>query len=57
MSTVYVMIACDACFEKSVIGQFKTMNVVKNVKRIMGEYGILVKLESNNSNELKNIVL
>jgi len=56
MSIVYVMITCDVGFEKSVIAELKTVSLVKEIKGVIGEYDILVKLESNDSDELKNII-
>ena len=56
MSMVYVMITCDVGFEKLVIAELKKVSLVKEIKEVMGEYDILVKLESNNSDELKNII-
>ncbi len=42
--------------EKSVIDELKTINSVKDLKGVMGIYDILVKLEGNNSDDLKNII-
>ena len=56
MSIIYVMIICDVGFRKSIINELKTINFVKEVKEVMGEYDILVKLESDNPDELKNII-
>ncbi len=56
MNIVYVLITCDVGSEKSVITELKTINLVKEIKEVMGEYDIIVKLESNNSDELKNII-
>jgi len=56
MSIIYVMITCDVGFEKSVIAELKKVSLVKEIKGVIGEYDILVKLESNDSNELKNII-
>ena len=42
--------------EKSVIAKLKTINSVKEVIHVWGSYDILVKLEGNNSDDLKNIV-
>ncbi len=56
MSIIYVMIVCEVGFEKSVIAELKKVSLVKEIKEVMGEYDIIVKLESNNSDELKNII-
>jgi len=56
MNIVYVLITCDVGFEKLVMDQLKTINLVKEAKGVMGTWDILVKLESNKSDELKNII-
>ena len=56
MNIVYVLITCDVGSEKSVITELKTINLVKEAEGVMGTWDILVKLESNNSDELKNII-
>jgi len=56
MSMFFVFITCDMGFEKSIIDELKTINSVKDVKGVMGIYDILVKLKSNNSDDLKNII-
>ena len=56
MSIIYVLIICDVGFVKSIIIELETVNFIKEIKEIMGEYDILVKLESDNLNELKNII-
>ena len=56
MSTVYVMITCDVGFEKPVINQLKTIDLVKEVIGVMGTYDIIVKLESENSEDIKSVM-
>ena len=56
MSVVYVMMTCDVGFEKYVIDQLKAIDLVKEIKEVMGEYDILAKLESDNPDELENII-
>ena len=56
MSIIYIIITCDVGFEKSVIAELKKLSLVKEIREIIGEYDILVKLESNTSDELKNII-
>jgi len=55
MSTVYVMITCNVGFEKAVIEVLKTVNLIKEIKGVMGTYDILVKLESDSNDELENV--
>jgi len=56
MNIVYVLITCDRGFEKSIITELKTINLVKEIKEVMGDWDILVKLESNKFDEFKNII-
>ncbi|KER07127.1 putative homocitrate synthase protein [Marine Group I thaumarchaeote SCGC AAA799-E16] len=56
MSIVYVLVACDVGLEKSVIDKLKSVDLVKDIIGVMGSYDILVKLESENSDDLKNII-
>lgn len=56
MSTVYVMITCDVGFEEPVINQLKAIDLVKEVIGVIGTYDIIVKLESENSEDFKNTI-
>jgi len=56
MSMFFVFITCDVGLEKSVIDELKTINLVKEVNQVWGSYDLLVKLEGNNSDDLKNII-
>ena len=56
MSVFFVLLTCDVGSEQSVIAKLKTINLVKEVNQVWGSYDILVKLEGDNSNDLKNII-
>jgi len=56
MSMLFVLITCDSGFEPSFIVELKTINLVKEVIWVWGTYDILVKLEGENSSDLKNII-
>ncbi len=56
MSIVYVLITCDVGFEEPIINQLKTIDEIKEVIGVIGTYDIIVKLESNDSDSLKNII-
>jgi len=56
MSMLFVLITCDSGFEPSFIAELKTINLVKEVIWVWGTYDILVKLEGENSSDLKNII-
>ncbi len=43
-------------FEKAVITKLKTVDLVKEIIGVMGTYDILVKLESENSDDFKSII-
>jgi len=56
MSIVYVLITCDVGFEEPIINELKKIEKVKEVIGVIGTYDVIVKLESNDSDSLKNIV-
>jgi len=56
MSVIYVLISCNIGSEKSVIDDLKIISSVKDILGVVGVYDILIKLESDNSNELKKII-
>ncbi|KER05861.1 putative homocitrate synthase protein [Marine Group I thaumarchaeote SCGC AAA799-E16] len=56
MSIVYVMITCDVGFEEPVINQLKTIEGIKEVIGVIGTYDIIIKLESSDLENLKNII-
>ncbi|MBS1268306.1 MAG: hypothetical protein MAG458_01035 [Nitrosopumilus sp.] len=56
MSIVYVMITCDVGFEEPVINQLKTIEGITEIVGVIGIYDIIIKLKSNDSDSLKNIV-
>lgn len=56
MSMFFVLITYDSGFEPTFITELKTINSVKEVIHVWGSYDILVKLEGENSNDLKNII-
>ncbi len=56
MSMFFVLVTCDISSVQSVIAKLKTINLVKEVNQVWGSYDVLVKLEGDNSNDLKNII-
>ena len=56
MSMVYVMITCDVGFEEPVINQLKTIDLVKEIIGVIGIYDIIVKLESENSEDFESVM-
>ena len=56
MVTAYVLISCDLGFDAEIIHEIKQLEDVKEVHGIFGAYDILVKLESANVENLKDII-
>ena len=56
MVTAYVLISCDLGFDVEIIDEIKQLEDVKEVHGVYGAYDILVKLESANVENLKDII-
>jgi len=56
MSIAYVLISCDLGFEVEIIDELKKLEDVKEVSGVFGAYDILVKLESANIENLRDII-
>ena len=56
MTTAYVLISCDVGFDVEIIDEIKQLEDVKEVHGVFGAYDILVKLESANVENLKDII-
>ena len=56
MATAYVLINCDLGFDVEIIDEIKQLEDVKEVHGVFGAYDILVKLESANVENLKDII-
>jgi len=56
MVTAYVLISCDLGFDVEIIDEIKQLEDVKEVHGVFGTYDILVKLESANVENLKDII-
>ena len=56
MATAYVLINCDLGYEAEIIDEIKQIEDVKEVHGVFGAYDILVKLESANVENLKDII-
>ena len=55
MATAYVLITCDLGFDVEIIDEIKQLDEVKEVHGIFGAYDIIVKLESDNVENLKDV--
>ena len=56
MVTAYVLVNCDLGFDAEIIDEIKQLEDVKEVHWVFGAYDILVKLESANVENLKDII-
>ncbi len=56
MTTAYVLINCDLGFDTEIIDEIKQLEEVKEVHGIFGAYDIIVKLESDNVDSLRNTI-
>jgi len=56
MKTAYVLVSCDLGFDAEIIDEIKQLEDVKEVHGVFGAYDILIKLESANVENLKDII-
>ncbi len=56
MATAYVLITCDLGFDVEIIDEIKQLEEVKEVHGIFGAYDIIVKLESDDVENLKDVI-
>ncbi len=56
MTTAYVLISCDLGFDTEIIEEMKHLSDVKDAHGIFGAYDILVKVESDNVENLKDVI-
>jgi len=56
MATAYVLINCDVGFDVEIIDEIKQLEEVKEVHGIFGAYDIIVRLESDNVENLKDVI-
>lgn len=56
MAIAYVLINCELGSEENIIKQLKTISGVKETHGTFGAYDILVKLESDNVDKLRETI-
>ncbi len=56
MAKAYVLINCELGSEENVISQIKTIEGVKEVHGTFGAYDILVKIESDRVETLREVI-
>jgi len=57
MGSAYVLINCDIGYEEDIISQLKTIDGVKEVHGAFGAYDILAKVESDDVDKLRDIII
>jgi len=57
MATAYVLVTCDLGFDVEVIDEIKQLEDVKEVHGVFGTYDILAKVESDNVENLRDIIV
>jgi len=56
VATAHLIIKCRSGEENCVVEQLKNIDAVKSVQRTIGEFDILVKVESDNSDSLRRLI-
>jgi len=56
MKTAYVLVSCDLGFDAEIIDELKQLANVKEVHGIFGAYDILVKVESDSGESLRETI-
>ncbi len=56
IATAHLVIKCNAGAENLIIEELKNIAGVKDVQRTIGEFDILVKIESDNSDSLRRLI-
>ncbi len=56
MKTVFTLITCDVGTEGKIVETLKTIDGIKEVQRVMGNYDIIVKLEAQTKEDLMKII-
>ncbi len=56
MTTAYVLISCDLGFDAEIVDEIKQVEDVKETHVVFGAYDIVVKLESANVENLRDII-
>ncbi len=56
MTTAYVLFSCDLGFDAEIIDEIKQVEDVKETHVVFGAYDIVVKLESANVENLRDII-
>ena len=57
MTMAYVLISCDLGFDAEIVHEIKQVEDVKEVHGVFGSYDIVVKLESDNADILRDTII
>jgi len=57
METAYVLISCDLGFEDAVIEDLKHIDSVKEVQGTFGAYDIIVKIENQEREKIRETII
>ena len=56
LKTAFTLITCDVGTEGKIVENLKTIDGIKEVQRVMGNYDIIVKLEAPTKEDLMKII-
>ena len=56
METAYVLVNCDLGFDAEIIDEIKQVKDVKEVRGVFGAHDILVKVESDSGESLRETI-
>ncbi len=56
MAIAYVLVSCDLGFDAEIVDEIKQIDDVKEVRGVFGAYDIIVKLESANVENLRDVI-
>ena len=53
MANAHILVNCDAGYENQIISELKKFEFIREAKEVYGMFNIIVKLESQNIQELR----
>jgi len=57
LETAHILIKCSGGYEKYVIEQLRTITNVKDIQETVGNYDILIKVESESKDLLRKVIV
>ena len=57
MNISYVLISCEVGAQESILAELKSIESVKEISGVFGNYDIIVKLGATSEEEIKDIVV